>query len=427
MTSQSLRKLQTILWSTHPKTEGHVVRCRLARILRDAGLAGLAVLSMASLSFGQDQPSAQNPPRQSRAAGTIQRPQLAPVMSSDDGPIVSSSRSRIQVRNAVHSRVLPSADPGVTQASGTEEIAPLPPISTPEYSEAPQPVNPPEIAARARQQIAPESDRAYRQTPTTDSGFNARMNYVLSGGVVSSSAESVGDWWQERSGHMVNRPEGQTRSQQNEQRQRGGRLARATGRMVDRVTLPDEPVPEVDFYDSSPIAVSASVVQQTAGQQQPLDGQEAAPTSRLKTDIRTIRPTLNYALKNIDRDQLPEDFDSRVDNGAYEARQSSPTVYQWAPTNFYHYPLYFEDPSLERYGHTYHPLVQPFASTGRFATQLVGLPYQMALHPVNSKQYALGYYRPGEWAPKKLYQIPFNEEATLMEVAVIAGLILIIP
>ena len=197
--------------------------------------------------------------------------------------------------------------------------------------------------------------------------------------------------------------------------------------MVDRVTLPDEPVPEVDFYDSSPIAVSASVVQQTAGQQQPLDGQEAAPTSRLKTDIRTIRPTLNYALKNIDRDQLPEDFDSRVDNGAYEARQSSPTVYQWAPTNFYHYPLYFEDPSLERYGHTYHPLVQPFASTGRFATQLVGLPYQMALHPVNSKQYALGYYRPGEWAPKKLYQIPFNEEATLMEVAVIAGLILIIP
>ena len=100
---------------------------------------------------------------------------------------------------------------------------------------------------------------------------------------------------------------------------------------------------------------------------------------------------------------------------------------QWAPTNFYHYPLYFEDPSLERYGHTYHPLIQPFASTGRFATQLVGLPYQMTLHPIASREYALGYYRPGECAPKKHYQIPFNEEATLMQVAIIAGLIIVIP
>ena len=59
--------------------------------------------------------------------------------------------------------------------------------------------------------------------------------------------------------------------------------------------------------------------------------------------------------------------------------------------------------------------------------QLVGLPYQMTLHPIASREYALGYYRPGECAPKKHYQIPFNEEATLMQVAIIAGLIIVIP
>lgn len=185
--------------------------------------------------------------------------------------------------------------------------------------------------------------------------------------------------------------------------------------------------PQTDVYETRTLAMYSEHVQQVAATVQEPVAETSTSSSRLKTDIRTIKPSLSYALRDIDATQLPQDFDSRLDKGEYLARQSSPTVLQWAPTNFYHYPLYFEDPTLERYGHTYHPLIQPFASTGRFAGQLVGLPYQMVLHPVHSRQYALGYYRPGEVAPKKHYQIPFNTEATIMETAAVIGLFLILP
>ncbi|MFM8477855.1 MAG: hypothetical protein ACKOEO_18890, partial [Planctomycetaceae bacterium] len=179
-------------------------------------------------------------------------------------------------------------------------------------------------------------------------------------------------------------------------------------------------------YETRPVAVMGPDVSPAVHRQQVNDEQPES-SRRLKTDIRTIKPSLSYALRDIDATQLPSDYDSRLDKGEYVARQMSPAVLQWAPTNFYHYPLYFEDPALERYGHAWHPLVQPVVSTGRFAGQLVGLPYQMVLHPVHSRQYALGYYRPGEVAPKKHYQIPWNNEAVVMQTAVVVGLFLIMP
>ena len=264
-----------------------------------------------------------------------------------------------------------------------------------------------------------------------------RMDYVMNGGS-PGPISSVGEWWHEHSEQYVSNnrhlavvsgewwlEHSQNYAGRNRHLVEASRNS-ANQFMIEH-TLPEYTVPEVDFYDSNPIALSAPSAQPPLEDPVPEEGGELTGTSRLKTDIRTIKPTLSYALKGIDRNQLPDDFDQRIDNGEYVARQTSPTVLQWAPTNLWHYPLYFEDPSLERYGHSYHPLVQPFASTGRFATQLVGLPYQMTLHPVHSKEYALGYYRPGECAPKKFYQIPFNEEATLMQVATIAGLILIFP
>ncbi len=185
------------------------------------------------------------------------------------------------------------------------------------------------------------------------------------------------------------------------------------------------PPPAVDVYDQKPIIATASF--ETVADETPQEQLGSQTSSRLKTDIRSIQPSLSYALKDIPAEQLPKDFAKGLNAGEYEPRETPATVLQWAPTNFYHYPLYFEDPALERYGHTYHRVLQPFVSTTRFAGQLVGLPYQMAIHPVNSRQYSLGHYRPGEYAPKKLYQIPFNEEAVVMEAAVLAGLILILP
>jgi len=251
--------------------------------------------------------------------------------------------------------------------------------------------------------------------------YNTRLERFLKGVHDWSSFEHAGVFWEreqqrsQQSGSMLlNKPvtvDGMRQSVHD---------------FVENATYQQPAEPALDVYETRPIALDGPRIRQVAHTQDETAPQ-ATSGSRLKTDIRMIQPSLSYALKDIDPQQLPQDFNDKLTRGEYVARQPNPTVLQWAPTNFYHYPLYFEDPALERYGHTYSPLVQPFASTGKFAVQLVGLPYQMALHPVTSRQYALGYYRPGEAAPKKLYQIPYNTEATLVQTAAVIGLFLILP
>ncbi len=99
----------------------------------------------------------------------------------------------------------------------------------------------------------------------------------------------------------------------------------------------------------------------------------------------------------------------------------------WLPSNIFYSPLYFEDPALERYGHTHGPLVQPLASTSRFAVQLIGLPYQVALDPPHRRVYPLGFFRPGECAPKQVTNVPLNAKAAAASAAVYTGLIFAFP
>lgn len=123
--------------------------------------------------------------------------------------------------------------------------------------------------------------------------------------------------------------------------------------------------------------------------------------------------------------ECPSEF--KLSDAAYSNRMFSDCLYQWQATNQWHNPLYFEDVSLERYGHVHHELVQPFVSAGRFGVQLVGLPYQMTIDPVCKKMYNLGYYRAGECTPKKHYRIPWNTHAAVNTAAVWTGLIYIFP
>ncbi len=247
--------------------------------------------------------------------------------------------------------------------------------------------------------------------------YTTHVDDVLMNGTCPSECGTIGDWWQQRLPYVeiVTVEPSQIKASIRD--------------FINDHTLPPEHQYDVDVFDQNPISVASPQIVESARPMATDDTKnaEAPGKNRLKTDIRKIRPTLSYAMRNIKPNQLPDGFDKKLDQGDYIARQSSPAVLQWAPTNLYHYPLYFEDPSLERYGHTYHPAVQPFASAGRFATQLVGMPYQMALHPVRSREYTLGYYRPGECAPKKHYQIPFNEEAAFMQAAAMVGFFLIFP
>lgn len=125
---------------------------------------------------------------------------------------------------------------------------------------------------------------------------------------------------------------------------------------------------------------------------------------------------------------LPEcPSEVKISDAAYSNRMFADCLYQWRATDHYHNPLYFEDPALERYGHVHHECVQPFVSVARFGVQLVGLPYQMTIDPVCKKMYNLGYYRPGECAPKKYYRIPWNTEAAVNTAGVWTALFFIFP
>jgi hypothetical protein len=104
----------------------------------------------------------------------------------------------------------------------------------------------------------------------------------------------------------------------------------------------------------------------------------------------------------------------------------------WAAAATCHLPLYFQDPVLERYGHsveqfvgpigrflTYpvddptqsiqrNQILQPFFSAGLFGLQIAVLPYNVIMDPPWEAQYDLGYYRPGDRIPTDTYWLPLH-------------------
>ena len=104
----------------------------------------------------------------------------------------------------------------------------------------------------------------------------------------------------------------------------------------------------------------------------------------------------------------------------------------WAAAATCHLPLYFQDPVLERYGHsveqfvgpigrylTYpldapaqstqrNQILQPLFSAGLFAFQIAALPYNAIVDPPWEAQYDLGYYRPGDVIPTDIYWLPLH-------------------
>ncbi|WP_373649729.1 hypothetical protein [Schlesneria sp. DSM 10557] len=131
-------------------------------------------------------------------------------------------------------------------------------------------------------------------------------------------------------------------------------------------------------------------------------------------------------IRNYARQQAKE-FNITFTPKPAEERAFPQITLAWEASNYWHYPLYFEDPALERTGHSHHPIVQPFASIGRAAVQLGLLPYQMVIVPPCKHEYPVGWYRPGDCAPKLHYQIPLNAEAALVEAGVVTGLYFVIP
>ena len=113
-------------------------------------------------------------------------------------------------------------------------------------------------------------------------------------------------------------------------------------------------------------------------------------------------------------------------------RNWGPQRKYWAAAATCHLPLYFQDPVLERYGHsvehfmgpigqflTYpvddptqstqrNQMLQPWFSAGLMGLQIIAWPYNLIMDPPWEAQYDLGYYRPGDNIPTDTYWLPLH-------------------
>lgn len=114
-------------------------------------------------------------------------------------------------------------------------------------------------------------------------------------------------------------------------------------------------------------------------------------------------------------------------DAVYQPRQFAPTTYTWKASALCHKPLYFEDVALERYGHSWGPILQPLVSGGRFFATLPILPYEMGIEPPCECVYVLGYYRPGSCAPYMIFPVPLSIRGGLVEAGAVVGAVFVIP
>ncbi len=156
--------------------------------------------------------------------------------------------------------------------------------------------------------------------------------------------------------------------------------------------------------------------------------QEGNITPRDLKKITEILPYYDYnSSKSGSRlkSKLPAEIE--LDQENHTQRTYPDTFFQWEASNISYRPLYFQDVQLERYGHTYPDYIQPFVSITKFGTQLIGLPYQMGIDSPHKTVTPLGYYQPGEPAPKLCYQIPLSLKGAVYQAATVSGLVYLIP
>ncbi|MEP3481302.1 MAG: hypothetical protein ABJZ55_18825 [Fuerstiella sp.] len=325
--------------------------------------------------------------------------------AEDDGAI--SLKSVLPARTLVPAKTAPSAVPPVPSSAKQDFVAPLN-----------------KVRSRSVLLTSAQDEAATIQIPEllpppvpglADSHVSSMMTGQLS---QPSPACQCQKCRSKRSGHQVTRRGGLG------QKFKAG-AKRVLGCFIE-VDECDEVHFDVDDYHMPILLVSAQG-EETDKEESSMSDDEDPAVGLLSRKLTDIQPTLAYAYGEKDERVLPEAFYKKVDHGVYEQQVGPKMVLQWEPTNLWYYPLYFQDVGLERYGHTHKPWVQPFVSTGKFFGQVTTLPYRMVLDPPTCPQYSLGYYQPGEWAPKKKYQLPFNEEAAATQFLWMTGFFLIIP
>ena len=134
-------------------------------------------------------------------------------------------------------------------------------------------------------------------------------------------------------------------------------------------------------------------------------------------DIRSV--SLDIKVQGVPGEDVP--FECGLMSESFQARRWPQTTYMWKASGLCHKPLYFEQVQVERYGHSWPPVVQPLLSGAHFFGSLPLLPYKMGLTTPNECIYTLGHYRPGNCAPYMIEAVPFTWRAAAFEAAAWTG------
>ncbi len=107
----------------------------------------------------------------------------------------------------------------------------------------------------------------------------------------------------------------------------------------------------------------------------------------------------------------------------FEPRNFAMKTFSWKASALCHKPLYFEQPGVERYGHTFGPFLQPIIGTGHFFASVIMLPYKMGLEPPWECVYPLGHYRPGSCAPYTVGPVPISLRGAMDQAGATLGFV----
>lgn len=111
----------------------------------------------------------------------------------------------------------------------------------------------------------------------------------------------------------------------------------------------------------------------------------------------------------------------------FEPRNFAPVTFTWKASALCHKPLYFEQVQLERYGHTFGPVLTPILSMGHFFVMVPCLPYAMGVEPPWECVYPLGWYRPGSCAPYTIGPVPLSLRGAASQALITTGLWFLFP
>ena len=151
----------------------------------------------------------------------------------------------------------------------------------------------------------------------------------------------------------------------------------------------------------------------------------------VKTMNGTIRQISHHKLSDADRCfvsgwwELP--LECHFEDEQYKMRDFRMTTFTWVAAATCHKPLFFEQPAVERYGHSAGPIAQPIISGAHFFGDIVMLPYHAGITPPNECVYSLGHYRPGDCAPWLLPGFPFSTRAFKWEGMALGAAIALLP